>query len=55
MNTYSVVIDEMIAGDTRSELEPEIGDWANVRYYNENGDVRWAEGVITEVLENWDE
>lgn len=50
MTTYNVIIDDMIEGTTKSELEPEVGDWVSARYYNDVGDVRWADGVVTDVL-----
>lgn len=55
MNTYSVILDDMIEGTVRAEIEPEVGDWASARHYNCYGDVCWSEGVITDVLENHDE
>lgn len=53
MSGYSVVIDDLLEGDMTAEQEPDVGDWATIRYYNDLGDVHYAEGVITAILEEF--
>ncbi len=52
MNIYTVVLDQEVAGTMRSNVYPEIGEYATIRYYNCTGDVKVREGVITDIVED---
>ena len=46
----TIIIDGEVECHTKSS-DVEIGDWAVGSYYNCYGDVRYKEGIVTDVLE----